>query len=114
MKLSLKFLYFVVAILIVIILTITIYNYRLNLVSGSEIEKNRILQETIWTLQEEGYTKDDIHFVSSDFNYSKGQSYEAYVAFEEDHQTFYIYTWNDPNKKEFVKRVGQTGNVLND
>ncbi|ADC52022.1 hypothetical protein BpOF4_20114 (plasmid) [Alkalihalophilus pseudofirmus OF4] len=114
MRLSLKIFYYLCVILIGIILTIAIYNYRLNLVSGSKIEKDRILQETIWSLQEEGYNKEDIHFVYSDFNYYKGQSYEAYVAFEEDHQTLYIYTWNDPKRKEFVKRVGETGNTLND
>ena len=101
--------------MISLILTfLVVRNLWVDSLEGSQMEKDRILAATVWTLQEEGYEQDDIALIFSDYNATKGQVYSTYVAFKDDQDTLYIYSWEDKEVKKDVKLVGETGNSFSE
>lgn len=77
--------------------------------TGNQIEREQILEATIWQLSEEGYTKDDIKDISSRYNPLKGGvlPYSVTVTFCKDESTSQIYMWSDISKTT-VTNSGET------
>lgn len=72
--------------------------------TGDQIERDQILENTIWQLSEEGYTKNDIKSIHSEYNPLKGGvlPYSVYVIFKKDDSIAKIYMWSDESKTKVV------------
>ncbi|MBB6623904.1 DUF3139 domain-containing protein [Clostridium gasigenes] len=72
--------------------------------TGNQIEREQILEATVWQLSEGGYTKDDIKSISSCYNPLKGGvlPYSVSVIFYKDESVMQIYMWSDKSKTKVV------------
>ncbi|MEG1411828.1 MAG: DUF3139 domain-containing protein [Terrisporobacter sp.] len=72
--------------------------------AGNQVEREQILETTIWQLSEEGYTKDDIKSIHTNYDPLKGGvlPYNVSVVFYKNDSIAKIYMWNDENKTKVV------------
>lgn len=70
--------------------------------TGNQIEREQILETTIWQLSEEGYTKDDIKSIF--YNPLKGGvlPYSLLVIFYKNESRTQIYMWDDESKTKVI------------
>lgn len=80
------------------------------LLIGDEQEREKVLEETLWQLTNEGYFKEDIAYLYVTYNFNAGgrTPYDVVVVFNEDPNTGYIYSWEDADTKSGVIEVGET------
>lgn len=88
-----------ITIIIVLIIIIAILGKKVYFM-GDQMEREQILEATIWQLSEEGYTKDDIKSIRSRYNPLKGGvlPYTVEIIFYKDESIRQVYTWSDTNK----------------
>lgn len=107
MKISFKKCFLIVLFIFLIYSTISLkYKSYLN---GDSKEREKVLTATMWKLQKEGYTENDIKDIRVDYNYFKGGRlpYNVHVVFKRDTSKEIIYFWDSLNKKE-VSPAGET------
>lgn len=94
-----------IKIILIIILFLIIGNLGTKVYfTGNQIEREQILETTIWQLSEEGYTKDDIKSISSFYNPLKGGvfPYSVLVIFYKNESRAQIYMWDDESKTKVI------------
>lgn len=76
---------------------------------GSESEKVKILNATIWQLSREGYKENQIEEMRIRYNPIKGgvMPYKVFVVFKSDTSTARIYSWTSTEEKQ-VEDIGKT------
>lgn len=77
--------------------------------AGNQIERDQILESTVWQLSEEGYTKDDIKSIHSNYDPLKGGvfPYSVSVVFYKNESKAQLYKWSDKTKTK-IEKAGET------
>ncbi|KOA75680.1 hypothetical protein ADU78_07415 [Clostridium botulinum] len=76
---------------------------------GSDSDKVKILNATIWQLSREGYTENQIKEMRIRYNPIKGGliPYSVLVVLKSDNSTARIYSWSSTEEKQ-VEDIGRT------
>ncbi|MCB2290845.1 DUF3139 domain-containing protein [Clostridium sp. CS001] len=71
---------------------------------GDQIEREEILNATIWKLSKDGYTENEIKKIQVRYDPMKGGvlPYQVFIVFKNDTSKTKIYSWSSVEKKQIV------------